>query len=46
MMFGQDEILFKTDRTCRMRAVVETFTMRFTKENFENMMEEYPEVKA
>ena len=29
-----------------MRAVVDTFTMRFTKENFENMIEEYPEVKA
>lgn len=43
---GQDEILFKTDRQGRMRAEIESFTMRLDKEDFENMMNEYPELKA
>lgn len=46
MMFGTDEILFKQDREARMRAEIESFTMRLTKEDFENMMEEYPELKS
>lgn len=45
MMMGQDEILFKQDRKARMRAEIESFTMRLDKEDFENMMWEYPELK-
>ncbi len=45
MMFGQDDILFKRDRRFKMRAEVETYTMRLSNEDFENMIEEYPELK-
>lgn len=45
MMFGQDEILFKRDRRFKMRAEVETYTMRLSNEDFENMIEEYPDLK-
>ena len=46
MMMGQDEILFKQDRQARMRAEIESFTMRLEKEDFESMMQEYPELKG
>lgn len=45
MMFGQDEILFKKDREARMRAELETFTMRISKEDFDVMMDENPDLK-